>query len=78
MAELDPGPFEKTPGEARGPIRRKREDRVLAGVCSGLGDYLGIDPLWIRIAFVALSLGGGSGVLLYIIAVLAIPEEDST
>ena len=55
-------------------LKRSREDRVLAGVCGGLGNYLGIDPVWLRIAFVAMSIGGGAGIILYILAVLVIPE----
>ncbi len=57
-------------------LRRSRTDKVIGGVCGGLGAYLGVDPVWLRIAFVALALGGGSGVLLYVIAWIAIPEED--
>lgn len=59
----------------RAPLRRSRDDRVIAGVAGGLGRYLGIDPVIIRIALVVLAVSGGSGVLLYIIAVIAIPEE---
>ncbi|SDO36925.1 Phage shock protein PspC (stress-responsive transcriptional regulator) [Nakamurella panacisegetis] len=59
------------------PVRRlyrSREDRVIAGVCGGLARYLGVDPVVIRIAAVAISLGGGGGVLLYIIGWIGIPE----
>ena len=56
-------------------LRRSRTDKVMGGVCGGLGHYLRVDPIWLRIGFVALALGGGSGVLLYIIAWIAIPEE---
>lgn len=55
-------------------LRRSRTDRVIGGVCGGLGRYLGIDPLLLRIAAVALALGGGTGVLAYIIAWIFIPE----
>jgi phage shock protein C len=58
------------------PLRRSTSDKVVAGVAGGLGRYLGIDPVIIRIAFVVLALTGGSGVLLYIIAWIAIPEEQ--
>ena len=58
-------------------LRRSTDDRVVAGVAGGLGRYLGIDPVLIRIAFVLLTVFGGSGVLLYIVGVLAIPEERS-
>lgn len=56
-------------------LRRSRTDRVIAGVCGGLGRYLGIDPVLLRIAFVLLLVTGGAGFLLYVIAWIAIPEE---
>lgn len=59
-------------------LRRSKEDRVLGGVCGGLGTYLNVDPLWFRIGFIALSLGGGTGVVLYIIGWIAIAEESDT
>ena len=58
-------------------LRRSTDDQVIAGVCGGLGRYLGIDPVVIRIAFVVLALVGGSGILAYIIGWLVIPEERS-
>jgi phage shock protein C len=49
---------------------------VIAGVCGGLAEYLEVDPILIRIGFVALTLAGGSGVLLYLISWLVIPEAE--
>jgi phage shock protein C len=57
-------------------LRRSRSDQVLGGVSGGLGRYLGVDPLLIRLGWVALVLAGGSGILLYIIAWVIIPLED--
>ncbi len=57
-------------------LRRSKSDRIVGGVCGGLGRYFGIDPVWLRIAFVALVVGGGSGIILYIVAWILIPEED--
>lgn len=57
-------------------LRRSRTDRVIAGVCGGLGPYLGVDPVLVRLAFVALALAGGSGVLIYLVAWLVIPAEE--
>lgn len=57
-------------------LRRSREDRVIAGVCGGLGRYLGVDPVLLRIAFVVLAISGGAGILLYILAVILIPEQQ--
>lgn len=55
-------------------LRRTPDDKVIAGVCGGLGRYLGIDPVLLRIAFVVLALAGASGVVLYVIAWIVIPE----
>lgn len=56
-------------------LRRSTSDRVIAGVCGGLGRYLGIDPVMLRIAFVLLLVTGGAGFLVYLIAWIAIPEQ---
>lgn len=56
-------------------LRRSRGDRVIGGVCAGLGRYLGVDPVLLRIAFVVLAIAGGGGVLLYIVSWILIPEE---
>jgi phage shock protein PspC (stress-responsive transcriptional regulator) len=58
-------------------LLRSREDRVIAGVCGGLGRYFGVDPVLFRIAFAASLLLGGLGGLLYIGAWLFVPEEGS-
>src|SRR5215831_9502390 len=56
---------------------RRRDERWAGGVCGGLGDHFGIDPVVFRIAFAALALAGGGGILLYLAAWLVIPEEGS-
>src|SRR4051794_40470989 len=56
-------------------LLRSRKDRILGGVCGGLAEYFGIDPIIVRLAAVALIVAGGAGVLLYIAAVLLVPEE---
>lgn len=61
------------PGHPR--LVRPRDDRVVAGVASGIARHLGLDPVLIRLAFVVLVLAGGSGVLAYLIGWLTIPEE---
>jgi len=64
--------------EARAPLRRSRSDRVLGGVCGGLGEFFGLKPLWFRIVFVILAIPGGfPGLIPYILLWLIIPEEDS-
>ncbi|MEJ8786595.1 PspC domain-containing protein [Peptoniphilus sp. EMRHCC_23] len=56
-------------------LRRSTTDRVFAGVCGGLGEYFGIDSNIVRVLWVLFALGGGSGLLVYIICALLIPEE---
>jgi len=53
-------------------LYRSNNQRVIAGVCGGLGEYLAIDPVWFRIGFVVLALGGGSGILIYLLMWLVI------
>jgi len=57
-------------------LYRLRDDRVVAGVASGLGAHLDVDPIWVRLAFVVLVFFAGLGVLLYIAAWVAMPEID--
>ena len=54
-------------------LYRSRTDTRIAGVCGGLGDYLGLDSTVIRLAFVLLALTGGHGLLLYLIMWLVMP-----
>lgn len=56
-------------------LYRSRSDRMLGGVAGGLASYLQVDPVLTRLAFAALVLAAGSGLLAYIIAWLVIPEE---
>lgn len=55
---------------------RSRTDVIIGGVCAGLGKYLGLDPVLVRIFFVLLTLVGGSGVLVYFILWMVMPRED--
>ncbi len=55
---------------------RSRSDRMIGGVCGGLGEYLGIDPTFIRIFTFILIFGGGAGFWIYILLWFLIPEED--
>ena len=50
-------------------------DKKLGGVCGGLADYFGIDSLIVRLSFVALILGWGSGLLLYILLWILAPKQ---
>lgn len=61
--------------EPRKKLYRNPDDRVIAGVCSGLALYFGTDPLWIRIAFVVLTFVlNGFPLLAYIVLWIAMPE----
>lgn len=60
-------------------LTRSPNEKVIAGVCGGLGAYFGVDPVWFRIAFAALVLAGaGGGAILYVIAWVAMPLGDET
>ena len=54
----------------------KSKNRMLAGVCGGIAEYFSIDPTLIRLAWIVFCALGGSGVLVYIIAALVIPEGE--
>jgi phage shock protein C len=56
-------------------LQRNEQDKMLAGVCSGLADYFDVDVTWIRIAFVVATLAGFSGLLAYIILWIAVPPR---
>lgn len=58
-------------------LYRSERNRMIAGVCGGLAEYWDIDPTLIRLLWVLVSLVVGSGILLYIIACLIIPDERS-
>jgi phage shock protein C len=74
MTQLETGP----PGADTGQVARLRRtrapDRMIAGVCGGLGRYFNTDPVWFRLGFVVVTLAGGAGILIYLIAWLVIPE----
>ncbi len=58
-------------------LHRSRSDRVIAGVCGGLGEYFRVDPVWFRLAFVLLVIAGaGGGAVLYVVAWVVLPEGD--
>ena len=57
-------------------LYRSSTDVVLGGVCGGLGDYMGIDPVLIRLLFVFLAVVNGFGVLLYLILWIILPEKE--
>jgi phage shock protein C len=56
-------------------LYRSRSERMLGGVCGGLGGYFSVDPTIVRLLWVLFSLAGGAGVLAYLIAWIIIPDE---
>ncbi len=83
-----PGPYGPEPGES-GPrvtrdevrdlarLRRSRTDRKVSGVAGGIARHLDIDPLLVRVAFVLLTFFGGGGLILYGVAWVLVPEEET-
>lgn len=60
----------------RNVLRRSSRDRVIAGVCGGLGEFFGINPIWFRVAFIIATLPGGvPGIGLYLLMWLIVPGQ---
>jgi phage shock protein PspC (stress-responsive transcriptional regulator) len=59
----------------RNRLYRSRRNRMIAGVCGGIGEYLKVDPTFIRLLWVLFMFAYGSGFLAYIIAWIIIPEH---
>jgi phage shock protein C len=57
----------------RPQLRRSSTERMIGGVSGGLADYSGIDPVLWRVGFVALTLAGGAGVLVYLLLWVLMP-----
>lgn len=55
-------------------LTKSATNRMICGVCAGVGEYLGVDPTVIRLLWVILTFFAGSGILAYIIAAIIIPE----
>jgi phage shock protein PspC (stress-responsive transcriptional regulator) len=65
------------PARTRNLVRRK-DDRMLAGVASGIAAYVGIDSVLVRIGFAVLTLVGGLGIPLYVVCWLLIPDDGAS
>jgi phage shock protein PspC (stress-responsive transcriptional regulator) len=55
-------------------LHLSRSDRKIAGVCGGLGEWLDIDPIFLRVAFILLALIGGLGIAIYIVFWIFVPR----
>ncbi len=56
-------------------LYRSRTNKILGGVCGGLGEYFNLDPVLIRVIFVILAFIHGIGILLYIIMLVIVPQK---
>ena len=56
-------------------LYKSSTDKKLAGVCGGIAEYFGLDSTWVRLGYAALVLFAGTGVLLYIICALVMPNK---
>ena len=56
-------------------LYRSGKNKILGGVCGGIAEYFGVDPVLIRLLWVIITLAWGSGILLYIIAWIIIPRN---
>jgi phage shock protein C len=59
------------------PLCRPVQDRMLAGVATGIARYLGVDVTIVRVVFAVLAVVGGAGIPIYVAGWLLIPEEGS-
>ncbi len=56
-------------------LHRSATDRVVAGVCGGLAEYLEVDPSLVRLAFIVGTLWGGLGLLVYVVMAIVLPVD---
>jgi phage shock protein C len=56
-------------------LYRSKSNRKLAGVCGGLGEYLGADPTIVRVLFIVLAVFGGAGLIIYLAMWLIVPQQ---
>jgi len=59
-------------------LYRSSSDRMIGGVCGGLGQYFAVDPTLIRLLFVAAMLLGGHGLLIYLVLLILVPLEPES
>jgi phage shock protein PspC (stress-responsive transcriptional regulator) len=76
-SDAPPGPDRSSPKLDPRRLERSSTDRLIAGVAGGVAEYFRVDPSFVRIAFVVLSLFGGVGLVLYAAAWLLMPENGS-
>ncbi len=64
-------------GDGYRKLVRSKGNRTICGVCGGIGEYLNVDPTLVRLIWLLCSLGScGTGLIIYIVAALIIPEDQ--
>ncbi len=60
-------------------LRRSRKNRMIAGICGGLGEYFDVDPTLVRVAYVLISILSVAfpGILIYLVLWLVIPKAEA-
>lgn len=56
-------------------LYKSSKNKMIDGVCAGVGEYFNIDPTLVRLAWVVFCALGGSGIIAYIVAAIIIPRE---
>ena len=64
--------------EMKKRLVKSKGNRMICGVCGGIGEYFDIDPTVVRLGLVVFCFFGGSGILAYIAGAIIIPEDDGT
>ncbi|MGN0998420.1 MAG: PspC domain-containing protein [Faecousia sp.] len=59
-------------------LYKSSENKMIEGVCGGIGEYFGIDPTLVRLGWVVFCALGGSGIVAYIIAAIIIPRKPGS
>ena len=59
-------------------LYRSKQDKIITGVCGGLGKYFNIDPIIPRLIFIALTISSGAGLFIYILMSFMVPAEDGS
>jgi len=57
-------------------LYRSKTNKIIAGICGGIGEYLNIDPTIVRVLWILFSLMGGSGIIAYILCLFVIPQDN--
>lgn len=56
-------------------LHKSSTNKVIAGVCGGIGEYFHVDPSLVRLGFIAFSVLGGGGLMAYLLAAIIMPSE---